>query len=407
MNQDTASSATARQVRGSNQHGMRQFNERIVLQAIRLHGAIPKADLARLTQLSTQTVSIIVDRLLDDGLVLKQDRVRGKVGQPSVPLSLNPDGAYSVGVQVGRRNLELLVADFCGQPVDRFEVRYDYPDPSQLFGQITEGLHTLQARRGEGWSRVVGLGLTAPLSLHKWGDVLGGPAAEALAAWERIDLAAEVQALTELPVVFAKDTIAACVAELLQGRGRELRSFLYVFVSTFVGGGLVLQGHIMGGERGNAGAIGSLPVGLASAAGAPPQLLQMASGWQLEQALAAAGHDATVLHRDEIMHADYAAVTGPWIAQASHALAMSVASASALLDLDAVVIDGSLGHSLMEALREATRQALLQYRFDGMHQPELVTGQVGAHARALGGALLPLHTQFFPDRDIFLKQDLA
>jgi hypothetical protein len=32
---------------------------------------------------------------------------------------------------------------------------------------------------------------------------------------------------------------------------------------------------------------------------------------------------------------------------------------------------------------------------------------VGAHARALGGALLPLHSQFFPDKDIFLKQDAA
>ena len=201
--------------------------------------------------------------------------------------------------------------------------------------------------------------------------------------------------------------MAACVAELLQGRGRSLRSFLYIYVSTFVGGGLVLQGHIMGGERGNAGAIGSLPVGLASKKGAPPQLLQMASGWQLEQALVAAGHDATALHRDGIMHPDYAAVTGPWIAQASHALAMTVASASALLDLDAVVIDGSLGHSLMEALREAIRSALHQYRFDGMHQPELLTGEIGAHARALGGALLPLHTQFFPDKDIFLKQDSA
>ena len=52
--------------RGSNHVGMRQFNERIVLQAIRHHGAIPKADLARLTQLSTQTVAIIVGRLLDD-----------------------------------------------------------------------------------------------------------------------------------------------------------------------------------------------------------------------------------------------------------------------------------------------------------------------------------------------------
>ena len=51
--------------RGSNQIGMRQFNERVVLQAIRLQGPTPKADLARLTQLSTQTVGGIVTRLLE------------------------------------------------------------------------------------------------------------------------------------------------------------------------------------------------------------------------------------------------------------------------------------------------------------------------------------------------------
>jgi len=85
-------------MRGSNHVGMRQFNERTVLQAIRHHGAIPKADLARLTQLSTQTVAIIVGRLLDDGLLIKQDRVRGKIGQPSVPLSLNAQGAFGVGI---------------------------------------------------------------------------------------------------------------------------------------------------------------------------------------------------------------------------------------------------------------------------------------------------------------------
>jgi predicted NBD/HSP70 family sugar kinase len=186
---------------------------------------------------------------------------------------------------------------------------------------------------------------------------------------------------------------------------------LYVFVGTFIGGGLVLSGHIMSGERGNAGAIGSLPVGLASSVnpkmGMPPQLLQKASGWQLEQALLAAGHNPMLIHQDGILHADYAKFTGPWIAQASQALAMTVASSAALLDLDAVVMDGSLGAPLMSALMAATQEALAQYRFDGMHQPQLLTGQVGAHARALGGALLPLHSQFFPDKDIFLKQDAA
>jgi predicted NBD/HSP70 family sugar kinase len=398
-------------MRGSNHVGMRQFNERIVLQAIRHHGAIPKADLARLTQLSTQTVAIIVGRLLDDGLLVKQDRVRGKIGQPSVPLSLNPQGAFSVGIQVGRRNLELLVADFTGQPVERVEVLYDYPDPDQLFQSMTQGLQTLQARMGDLWARTVGVGLTAPLSLHKWADLLGGQAAQALARWEHIDLPEQVQRLTDLPVVFAKDTTAACVAELLQGHGRSVRSFLYVFVGTFIGGGLVLSGHIMNGERGNAGAIGSLPVGLASSEskglGMPPQLLQKASGWQLEQSLLAAGHDPLLIHQAAIMDAAYAPFTAPWIAQASQALAMTVASSAALLDLDAVVMDGSLGAPLMTALMSATQDALAQYRFDGMHQPQLLAGQVGPHARALGGALLPLHSQFFPDKDIFLKQDAS
>ena len=398
-------------MRGSNHVGMRQFNERIVLQAIRHHGAIPKADLARLTQLSTQTVAIIVGRLFDDGLLLKQDRVRGKIGQPSVPLSLDPQGAYSVGIQVGRRSLELLLADFAGQPVQRVEVHYDYPDPDQLFISMAEGLATLQQHLGPLWERTVGVGLTAPLSLHKWADLMGGDAARALARWEHIDLLAEVQRLTRLPVVFAKDTTAACVAELLQGHGRSVRSFLYVFVGTFVGGGLVLSGHIVNGERGNAGAIGSLPVGLASqsslGSAMPPQLLQQASGWQLEQALLAAGRAPALIHQDAIMDAAYRDCTGPWLAQASQALAMTVASAAAFLDLDAVVLDGSLGAPLMSALMTATQEALAQYRFDGMHQPQLLAGQVGPHARALGGALLPLHSQFFPDKDIFLKQDAA
>ena len=100
--------------RGSNQGGMRQFNERVVLQAIRLHGALPKAEIARLTNLTAQTVQIIIARLEADGLVLKLAPVRGKVGQPSVPMALNPDGAFSIGIKIGRRSLDVLLVDFTG-----------------------------------------------------------------------------------------------------------------------------------------------------------------------------------------------------------------------------------------------------------------------------------------------------
>lgn len=398
-------------MRGSNHTGMRQFNERTVLRAIRHEGAIPKADLARLTQLSSQTVSIIVNRLLEDGLLIKQDRIRGKIGQPSVPLAINPDGAYSIGLQVGRRSLEVVVTDFLGQMRHQWQHTYPYPSPTEVLPKIKEGLKLMQKRMGaEAWKRAIGIGLSAPLAMHQWGDLMGKKAQKAMVDWEDIDLVQEVQAMSALPVEFAKDTTAACVAELVQGVGRDVPNFLYVYVGTFVGGGLVMDGHIVNGPRGNAGAIGSMPIGLPppgtrANVNTPAQLLQLASGWQLEQALMAAGHDPLLMQQDAIMSPEFNALTQPWLSQAAKALAMSATSASALLDLDAIIIDGSLNTKLVQALIHQTETSLAQFSFDGIHQPQVLAGRVGSHARALGGALLPLHAQFFPDKDIFLKQD--
>jgi predicted NBD/HSP70 family sugar kinase len=400
-------------MRGSNHNGMRQFNERIVLQTIRHHNAIAKADIARLTQLSTQTVSIIVNRLEGDDLLIKQDRVRGKIGQPSVPLSLNPDGAFSLGLQVGRRSLEVVVTDFLGDTRHQLQFTYPYPDPEVVIPNIKTALRQLQIMMGNDWDKTVGIGLTAPLSMHKWSNLMGdssAKSAEALKSWEHLDLLSAVQAMTNLPVEFAKDTTSACMAEMLQGHGISINNFLYVFVGTFVGGGLVIAGHIMAGQHGNAGAIGSLPTGLAidtDKQGQPPQLLQLASGWQLEQSLEKAGFDPLLVHQDSIMDSQYAQHTEPWLAQASRALAMTITSATALLDLDAAVIDGSLGQSLIAALIKATREQLKHYNLEGLQAPKVMSGMVGSHARAIGGALLPLHTQFFPLKDIFLKQDLV
>ncbi len=398
-------------MRGSNHTGMRQFNERTVLRAIRHEGAIPKADLARLTQLSSPTVSIIVNRLLDDGLLLKQERIRGKMGQPSVPLAINPNGAYSIGLQVGRRSLEVVVTDFLGQMRHQWQHTYPYPSPTEVLPKIKEGLKLMQKRMGpDAWKRTVGIGLSAPLAMHQWGDLMGKKAQKAMVDWEHIDLVHEVQAMSALPVEFAKDTTAACVAELVQGLGRDVPNFLYVYVGTFVGGGLVMDGHIVSGPRGNAGAIGSMPIGLPplgtrANANTPAQLLQLASGWQLEQALMDAGHDPLLVQQDAIMSPEFSAFTQAWLSQAAKALAMSATSATALLDLDAIIMDGSLNPKLLQALIQQTETSLAQFSFDGIHQPQVLAGRVGNHARALGGALLPLHVQFFPDKDIFLKQD--
>ncbi len=78
--------------RGSNQTAVRAYNERLVLSLVRRHGSMAKVDIARSTGLSAQTVSVIMRSLENDGLLVRGEPKKGRVGQPSVPLSLNPEG---------------------------------------------------------------------------------------------------------------------------------------------------------------------------------------------------------------------------------------------------------------------------------------------------------------------------
>lgn len=391
--------------RGSSQGGLRQYNERVVLQALRLHGALPAAELARLTHLTAQTISMITKRLHDDGLLRKGAPLRGKVGQPSVPLSLNPDGAFSIGIKVGRRSLDVLLLDFAGHPRERWTIGYEFPDPDELLPGIGARLQDIRRVLGpERHARTQGIGIAAPLQLSAWREMLGADAAVA-AKWDRTDLRAEVEALSGLPVQLVKDTAAACVAELVAGRGRALKSFLYVFVDTFIGGGLVLDSHLRAGLNGNAGAIGSLPLGLAGTGpgGRPAQLLSVASLLNLEQAWAAAGLATDVAGHERALHEPWAAVTHAWLRDAGAAVALAVDSAACLLDLEAVVLDGSFSPALREALRAAVQSALDHYDWRGVVRPAVLPGTIGSDARALGGALLPLYANFAPDRELFLK----
>jgi predicted NBD/HSP70 family sugar kinase len=391
--------------RGSNHVGMAQFNERVVLQAVRLHGSLAKADIARLTHLTAQTVQTIITRLEAEGLVRKLPPVRGKVGQPSVPMTLNPDGAFSIGIKIGRRSMDMLLVDFCGQVRERVSLGYVFPDPDTLFTEINLRLQALcNSLPPKQRARLHGVGIAAPLSLGGWQTLLG-IAPQQAAKWAHIDIRERVMEMTDLPVEFVKDTAAACVAELVAGRGRSIKSFLYIFVDTFIGGGLVLDSHLRGGLHGNAGAVGSFPLGLShiDAAAPPAQLLSLASLFNLEARYRRQGLDESAATDERALTAPWRPHTMGWLREAGPAVALTVNSAACLLDLEGVIVDGLFSPSMLTALLAEVEGALDQYSWEGVARPAVLAGTVGSDARAIGGALLPLYANFAPDRDLFLK----
>ena len=99
---------------GADQSGVRVYNERLMLSLVRRFGQLSKIEVARMTGLSVQSASTIMNRLSAEGLLKREAPLRGRVGQPTVPVSIDPEGAFSFGLKIGRRSSDLVLIDFTG-----------------------------------------------------------------------------------------------------------------------------------------------------------------------------------------------------------------------------------------------------------------------------------------------------
>ena len=393
--------------RGTNQLGVRLYNERLVLSLIRRHGQMTKADIARLTGLSPQTISIIINQLTADGLLRRGDPQRGRIGQPSVPYSLDPDGALAFGLKIGRRSVDLYLINFVGEIVRALHRIYRYPTPDGIRQFASDGIAEIVGALPKRLAdRIAGLGIAAPYEMWTWHEEMGAPKDE-IDAWRTIDVRADIAKLCPWPVYFANDITAACAAELMFGIGSDHIDYLYVFIGSFIGGGLVLDGHLFPGRTANAGALGSMPAHAGSdPKGRSPQLMNVASIYVLERKLVAAGRNADILWQSpDDWGEDLGPAVDEWIAEVAESLAGAIIAAIAVIDVGTVIVDGAFPASIRTRIITETAEAIGRVNQQGLSPFQLIPGSIGNAARAMGGASLPLLANFTQDREVLFKDN--
>ena len=389
-------------LRGSNQSGMRAHNERMVLSLVRQQGALAKTDIARISGLSAQTVSVIMRSLEQDGLLLRGEPIRGRIGQPSVPMSLNPEGAFFLGLKIGRRSVDLTLIDFLGHTRAMRHRLYRYPTPDAVLDFVTEALPAVIAElpaalRG----RVSGLGIAMPFQLWSWVEFIGAPQAE-MDAWRTRDIQAEIAAVAAMPVYLQNDATAACGAELVFGTGEKPQNFLYFYFGSFIGGGLVLNGQLFVGRTGNAAGVGPMPV--PGPDGQMRRLLTVASISTLSAAMDAAGQPSGHLWEDPDHWQVSAPLLNAWIAGVAEGLASATLSAASLLEIEAVLIDGWMPAAVRAEIARQTEAAFNRLDLAGITPVAVREGTVGPQARSLGAAAIPLAQRYLLDQSAILKE---
>lgn len=387
---------------GANQVRVRAYNERLVLSLVRRHGSLPKSEIAKRSGLTPQTVSVIMRSLENDGLLLKGTPQKGRVGQPSVPMSLDPEGAYSIGLKIGRRSANLILVDFLGRELGKLSSTYRYPLPKDILEFAEAGIKQLcEHFNSKQLSRISGIGISMPFDLWSWAEKINAPQDE-MDAWRGFDFKIELSSLFPYPIFIQNDATAACGAELVFGHGLELSDFVYFFIGTFIGGGIVLNHSVYAGRTGNAAAFGPMPV--VDEKGGITTLIDHASIFSLEKKLQSKGIDRSLLWHSAAAWDGLGSILEEWIENTARHLARAIVASCAVIDFEAAIIDGAFPPEIRSKITKAIKIELDGLDTRGLNNPAILEGIVGREARVIGGACQPLLSKFLLNQSVLFKQ---
>jgi predicted NBD/HSP70 family sugar kinase len=234
------------------------MNEQLLLDHIRVAGRISRADLARISSLSKNTVSLALANLERAGLVRTSGVRTGAPGPAALLYEVHPEAGFVLGLDVGKQFLRGAISDFSGRIRARSSLRTRASSAHARVTELVALAESLCAEAGIAASDLTQTVLGSPGVYDPRRDALS--LVSGLAGWEKPQILAELRKAFGDSLMIENDVNAAALAERAHGHGRDVDSFAFVWIGTGIGMGLVLGGRLHRGVHGAAGEIGYLPL---------------------------------------------------------------------------------------------------------------------------------------------------
>jgi glucokinase-like ROK family protein len=230
---------------GRRMHNIKSHNMRAVLLTLLHERATSRVGIAQLTQLSTTTLTNIVEALIAQGIVAEEGREAtpgNGAGRPPTLLRLVPEARYAVGVHIGVSTTRVGVVNLAGQLQHYHVASLDVTTPvAQALDQIAEQVNQALRETGVAPERVVGVGVGASglVDVARGVNVLAPNL-----GWRDLPLREELARRLALPVTVDNNVRAMALAEALFGAGRSAKTLAFVYGRIGVGAGFVTNGRL-------------------------------------------------------------------------------------------------------------------------------------------------------------------
>ncbi|HZJ88619.1 MAG TPA: ROK family transcriptional regulator [Sphaerochaeta sp.] len=238
------------------QFELKNLNRRAVLKFIRKQQEVTKADIAKVTGLTTMAIHKIVTELETLGMIRKGSLRTGGVGRSAVTYTIDESYKYSIGIHINVYRTTVAVVNLKGTILAKESIKIHNDSVQTFIDALVASIEKMLATAEIDRSEVVGIGIGAPGPVDvSQGMILTPPNFPLL---EYLPIEQILASRTKLPVYLAKDANAIALGVFWHGDHLECDDLLYIDIDMGIGAGLVIDGRIRKGFTESAGEIGHM-----------------------------------------------------------------------------------------------------------------------------------------------------
>lgn len=223
-----------------------------ILALLGQHGAMSRADIARMLNVSPATVTQVTKSFIKREIIEERDSIPSAGGRPARLIGLAQVAGGAIGVKVASKHVQIVEVAIDGDIVNAETHPYDaaHPEAIEHLGDLLEQ----QMSAYQGKLLGIGVGVAGSVNSQESGIVIAPTL-----GWYEVKLGAYLRKRLGVPVLIENDVNALSVAERLYGTGQKYASFLTITIGRGIGCGIIVDGALHRGASGGAGEIGHLP----------------------------------------------------------------------------------------------------------------------------------------------------
>lgn len=244
--------------RTGNNRFLKKYNQTGILDLIRVHKAVSRAELSQLTGLSPTATGAIVSSLLEKDYIHETGTGQSKGGRRPVLLELKPGSYCSVGIDLDVNYINVMLIDITGRVIYENSTEMD---STASFENTVTRMERLVKEVVDKYSidfrKLLGIGISVPGMIdsetHK---VVFAPNL----GWEDVDIRSHLAGTFNVPVYVENEAMASAICENWVGSCQGINNFVCINIRSGIGAGIFAGGQLYRGAGGSAGEVGHIVV---------------------------------------------------------------------------------------------------------------------------------------------------